>query len=149
MAVAPPRKKGTLKAKIAEKEAAKALMKEGGDDSELEDVAALDPVEKKRLDRERELKADLSNAADLFGTVAIDRKTSVCLIELTVDPCPMCSFIYRPSVASQLRSSNKGGFPTTLLADYRRRVKAPRIQASLSLICRTSCQSISSATQGC
>jgi translation initiation factor 3 subunit J len=75
--VAPPRKKGSLKAKIAEKEAAKALVKEADQDSELEDVAILDPAEKKRLDRERELKADLSNAADLFGTVAIDCKTGV------------------------------------------------------------------------
>ncbi|KAF8589461.1 translation initiation factor eIF3 subunit [Ramaria rubella] len=73
--VAPPRKKGTLKAKIAEKEAAKASLKDADGDSDLEDVAASDPAEKKRLDRERELKADLSNAADLFGTVAIDCKT--------------------------------------------------------------------------
>jgi len=74
--VAPPRKKGTLKAKIAEKEAAKALRKDVEEDSELEDVATLDPVEKKRLDRERELKADLSNAADLLGTVALDSSSS-------------------------------------------------------------------------
>ncbi|KAF8519516.1 eukaryotic translation initiation factor 3 subunit J [Gautieria morchelliformis] len=39
-------------------------------------MAILDPVEKKRLDRERELKADLSNAADLFGSVAIDSSSS-------------------------------------------------------------------------
>jgi len=66
----PPKKKGTLKAKIAEKEAAKASQKELGDVDELDDV--IDPVEKKRLDRERELKADMSNAADLFGTVALE-----------------------------------------------------------------------------
>jgi len=68
--VDPPRKKGTLKAKIAEKEAAKALQKDASGDSELEDV--LDPVERKRIDRERELKADLSNAADLLGGVVSD-----------------------------------------------------------------------------
>ncbi|KAF8525963.1 translation initiation factor eIF3 subunit [Hysterangium stoloniferum] len=72
--VALPRKKGTLKAKIAEKEAAKALQKDASEDSELEDV--LDPVEKKRIDRERELKADLSNAADLLGGVALDSSAS-------------------------------------------------------------------------
>ena len=81
MLVAPPRKKGTLKAKIAEKEASKALVKGLGEDSELEDVGSLDPAEKKRLDRERELKADLSNAADLFGTVAVDCKMGVCIAE--------------------------------------------------------------------
>ena len=56
-------------------------MKEAGEDSELEDMAALDPAEKKRLDRERELKADLSNAADLFGTVALDCKMGMCVAE--------------------------------------------------------------------
>ena len=49
----------------------KAAQKEEEVD-ELEDV--IDPVEKKRLDRERELKADLSNAADLFGAVALSCK---------------------------------------------------------------------------
>jgi translation initiation factor 3 subunit J len=75
--VAAPRKKGTLKAKIAEKEAAKALRKDADEDSEVEDVAIVDLVEKKRLDKERELKADLSNAADLFGAVALDCKKVV------------------------------------------------------------------------
>lgn len=79
MPVAPPRKKGTLKAKIAEKEASKALIKEADEDSELEDVATLDLAEKKRLDRERELNADLSNAADLFGAAALDSKMRVCI----------------------------------------------------------------------
>ncbi|GJJ08391.1 hypothetical protein Clacol_002606 [Clathrus columnatus] len=75
--VAPPKKKGTLKAKIAEKEAAKALKKNNDteDDSELEDV--VDPAERKRLDRERELKADLSHAAELFGTTAISSSSDL------------------------------------------------------------------------
>ncbi|KIJ51423.1 hypothetical protein M422DRAFT_203587 [Sphaerobolus stellatus SS14] len=72
--VAPPKKKGTLKAKIAEKEASKAAHRASDDVDELEDV--IDPAEKKRLDRERELKADMMNAAELFGSVAIDSSTS-------------------------------------------------------------------------
>lgn len=69
--VAPPKKKGTLKAKLAEKEAQKAI-KKGSDDSDPYDSdAVLDPREKARLDKERELKADLNNAADLLGAAAL------------------------------------------------------------------------------
>ena len=69
--VAPPKKKGTLKAKLAEKEAQKAI-KEGSDDSDPYDSdAVLDPREKARRDKERELKADLNNAADLLGAAAL------------------------------------------------------------------------------
>jgi translation initiation factor 3 subunit J len=51
---------------LAEKEAAKQA---GGDDDDIYDEdAVLDPREKARLDRERELKSDLDNAAALLGT---------------------------------------------------------------------------------
>jgi len=66
---APPKKKGTLKAKLAEKEAAKAAAKAAGIDYDSDDV--LDPREKARLDKERELNADLNNAAELFGAAAL------------------------------------------------------------------------------
>jgi len=70
---APPKKKGTLKQKLAEKEAQKAAQK--SDDSEDYDSdAVLDPREKARLDKERELKADLNNAADLLGAAALGGK---------------------------------------------------------------------------
>ncbi|EKM58481.1 uncharacterized protein PHACADRAFT_252833 [Phanerochaete carnosa HHB-10118-sp] len=65
---APPKKKGTLKAKLAEKAAAKAA---ADDDDEYDEDAVLDPREKLRRDRERELQADLSNAADLMGAAAL------------------------------------------------------------------------------
>ncbi|KZT51806.1 translation initiation factor eIF3 subunit [Calocera cornea HHB12733] len=64
--VAPPKKKGTLKQKIAEKEAAKAARAAAGLDSDA-DEEEIDEVEKRRLARERELDADLKNAADLLG----------------------------------------------------------------------------------
>ncbi|KAJ8072882.1 Translation initiation factor 3 subunit J component [Marasmius tenuissimus] len=69
-AVAPPKKKGTLKQKLAEKEAAKAQKKDDDDDAYDSD-AVLDPREKARRDKERELNSDLNNAADLFGAAAI------------------------------------------------------------------------------
>ncbi|KAF8150087.1 eukaryotic translation initiation factor 3 subunit J [Crassisporium funariophilum] len=76
-AVAPPRKKGTLKAKLAEKEAAKAAKGNDDDDSdEYDSDDVLDPREKARLDKERELKADLNNAAELFGAAAIGGTSS-------------------------------------------------------------------------
>jgi len=72
--VAPPKKKGTLKAKLAEKEAEKALRKDQDDDYDSD--AVLDPREKARLDKERELKADLNNAAELFGAAALGGTSS-------------------------------------------------------------------------
>jgi translation initiation factor 3 subunit J len=70
-AAAPPKKKGTLKAKLAEKEAQKAAQNGPGDDDIYDEDAVLDPREKERRDRERELMADLTNATDLFGAAAL------------------------------------------------------------------------------
>ena len=70
--VAPPKKKGTLKQKLAEKEAEKALRQANGENSdEYDSDAVLDPREKARRDKEKELNADLNNAAELFGAAAL------------------------------------------------------------------------------
>ncbi|KAI8980018.1 eukaryotic translation initiation factor 3 subunit J [Trametes punicea] len=74
-AIPPPKKKGSLKAKLAEKEATKAT-KAAVDEDEYDEDAVLDPREKARRDKERELAADLSNAADLFGSVALGGTSS-------------------------------------------------------------------------
>ncbi|KAK0480118.1 translation initiation factor eIF3 subunit [Armillaria novae-zelandiae] len=71
--VAPPKKKGTLKAKIAEKEAAKAARKS---EDEYDSDSVLDPREKARREKELELNADLNNAAELFGAAALGGTTS-------------------------------------------------------------------------
>ncbi|KAI0046585.1 translation initiation factor eIF3 subunit [Auriscalpium vulgare] len=86
--VAPPKKKGTLKAKLAEKEAAKAARLAAGEGSdEYDEDSVLDPREKARLDRERELNADLKNAADLFGSTALGGTSSKELDQLvTANP---------------------------------------------------------------
>ena len=69
---APPKKKGTLKQKLAEKEAARAAkLAAGEDDDEYDEDAVLDPREKARRDKERELNSDLNNAADLLGAAAL------------------------------------------------------------------------------
>ena len=75
--VAPPKKKGTLKQKLAEKEAAKAarLAAGEGDEDDYDEDAVLDPREQARRDKERELNADLNNAADLFGAAALGGMT--------------------------------------------------------------------------
>lgn len=74
--VAAPKKKGTLKQKIAEKEAAKAARAAAGLDSDV-DEEDIDEAEKRRLDRERELAADMKNAADLLGASAVNGKAAV------------------------------------------------------------------------
>ena len=62
-----------MKAKLAEKEAAKAARRAEGEDSDLDydsdDV--IDPREKARRDKERELNSDLANAAALLGSAAL------------------------------------------------------------------------------
>jgi len=76
--VAPPKKKGTLKAKLAEKEAQKALKSDSDDDGSdsYDSDSVLDPREKARQDKERELKADLNNAAELLGGAALGGTSS-------------------------------------------------------------------------
>jgi translation initiation factor 3 subunit J len=75
VATAPPKKKGTLKAKLAEKEAMKAKAKENGEDVyDSDDV--LDPRAKAKRDKELELNADLNNAADLLGAAALGGTSS-------------------------------------------------------------------------
>jgi len=69
--VAAPKKKGSLKAKLAEIEANKAARTANGDDEEYDSDEVLDPRAKARADKERELNADLDNAAALLGTAAI------------------------------------------------------------------------------
>ncbi|KAH7884404.1 translation initiation factor eIF3 subunit [Phlebopus sp. FC_14] len=73
--VAPPKKKGNWKAKVAEKEAAKAEQTSAGDDIYDED-SVLDPREKARRDKEKEIKADLDNAAALFGAAGLGGTSS-------------------------------------------------------------------------
>ncbi|KAF7969203.1 hypothetical protein HWV62_27993 [Athelia sp. TMB] len=74
--VAPPKKKGSLKAKLAEIEAKKAARAGDDDEEEYDSDEVLDPREKARRDRERELKADLDNAAALLGTAALGGTSS-------------------------------------------------------------------------
>ncbi|KAK2460272.1 hypothetical protein APHAL10511_007661 [Amanita phalloides] len=69
----PPKKKGSIKAKIAEKEAQKAAK---DNDVEYDSDDVLDPREKARRDKEKELNADLHNAADLLGSAALGGTSS-------------------------------------------------------------------------
>ncbi|KAF8335157.1 eukaryotic translation initiation factor 3 subunit J, partial [Amanita rubescens] len=73
VAAPPPKKKGTIKAKIAEKEAQKAAK---ANDVEYDSDDVLDPREKARRDKEKELNADLHNAAELFGSAALGGTSS-------------------------------------------------------------------------
>ncbi|KAH9921888.1 eukaryotic translation initiation factor 3 subunit J [Fomitopsis serialis] len=80
--VAAPKKKGTLKQKLAEKEAARAARIAAGEEGDYDEDAVLDPREKMRIDKERELNSDLNNAADLLGAAALGGTSSSELDEL-------------------------------------------------------------------
>jgi translation initiation factor 3 subunit J len=73
-ASAPPKKKGTIKQKIAEKEAERqARIAAGGhdDDVDYDEDAVLDPRARAQLEKQRELESDLTNATELFGSATI------------------------------------------------------------------------------
>lgn len=73
-AAAPPKKKGTIKQKIAEKEAERQARLAAGDlDDEVDydEDAVLDPRARAHLEKQRELESDLNNATELFGSSTI------------------------------------------------------------------------------
>jgi translation initiation factor 3 subunit J len=73
-ATVPPKKKGTIKQKIAEKEAERQARLAAGDhDDEVDydEDAVLDPRSKAQLEKQRELESDLTNATELFGSATI------------------------------------------------------------------------------
>jgi len=72
----PPKKKGNFKAKIAEKTAAKAARQDASDDEYSSDEV-LDPTQKARLEKQREVNEDLKNAQDLFGPAASGEKSAL------------------------------------------------------------------------
>jgi len=70
--VAPPKKKGTLKQKLAEKEAERqARLAAGEDEVDYDEDAVLDPRAKAQLEKQRELESDLTNATELFGSATV------------------------------------------------------------------------------
>jgi translation initiation factor 3 subunit J len=69
---APPKKKGTLKQKLAEKEAERqARLAAGDDEVDYDEDAVLDPRAKSQLEKQRELESDLSNTTELFGSATV------------------------------------------------------------------------------
>jgi translation initiation factor 3 subunit J len=68
---APPKKKGTIKAKIAEKEAAKAAQNDRSENDIYDEDSVLDPRAKALKEREREIAEDLNNTTDLLGAAAL------------------------------------------------------------------------------
>ena len=70
--VVPTKKKGSVKAKIAEKEAMKAARAAAGEDDVYDEDDVLDPREKARRDKERELNSDLANAVELLTGATIN-----------------------------------------------------------------------------
>jgi translation initiation factor 3 subunit J len=70
--VAPPKKKGTIKQKLAEKEAERqARLAAGDSEVDYDEDAVLDPRAKAQLEKQRELESDLSHATELFGSATV------------------------------------------------------------------------------
>jgi len=75
--VAPPRKKGTLKAVLAAKEAEKARRKAAGEDeeeAEEDEESEVDEIEQKRRDKQREIETDILNATSLLNGTSVSNK---------------------------------------------------------------------------
>lgn len=79
---------------MAEKEAAKAARAARGgddddddDDAEYDEDAVLDPREKARRDKEREISADLENAASLFGAAGLEGEYTIPLARIDFVNC--------------------------------------------------------------
>ena len=67
-AAVPHKKKGSLKQKLAEKEAERqARLALGDGQADYDEDAVLDPRAKALLEKQRELESDLRNATELFG----------------------------------------------------------------------------------
>jgi hypothetical protein len=80
--VAPPRKKGTLKAVLAAKEAEKARRKAAGEDedeAEEDEESEVDEIEQKRRDKQREIETDILNATSLLNGTSVS-STYSCFI---------------------------------------------------------------------
>ena len=60
-----------MKQKLAEIEAERARRRDNGEDDIIDEEAILNPREKARRAREKEIEADLNNAADLLGAAGI------------------------------------------------------------------------------
>jgi len=82
--VAAPKKKGTLKAAIAAKEAEKARRAAAGELTE--DESEVDEQEQKRRDKQFELETDLTNAASLLEGTSIRGKAEVVQGVSTLNP---------------------------------------------------------------
>ncbi len=102
--LAPAKKKGSLKQKLAEKEAARQARLAAGDDDddevEYDEDAALDPHAKARLEKERELESDIHNAKDLFGSATVKGVcVRVCALSFSPSAGDLTGLTQTPSLA--------------------------------------------------
>jgi translation initiation factor 3 subunit J len=107
--VAPPKKKGTLKQKLAEKEAEKTARRAAGEDEEdsFDEDDVLDPRAKALRDKQRELDADLKNAADLFGQTSVNGMDSFPELLISVKSFSIDRFPVRSSIPTKGKSENE------------------------------------------
>lgn len=101
----------------------------------------LDPREKARRDKERELNADLNNAADLFGAAALGGTARSLLYSLlwhtsNNDLCILRRhFVFRARLPHFRATSNEGGLYQTLWKHHRVHYQATSEQAAVRHVC--------------
>jgi Translation initiation factor eIF3 subunit len=141
--IAPAKKKGSLKQKLAEKEAARqAQLALGDGEPDYDEDAVLDPRAKARLEKQRELESDLHNATELFGsTTAKGEWTSsmrhfLSLISSRVSYI-CCRLVRRgPRQDPEIDAQNQGGLCRTFGRHHRAHHQAAPGQAAIRHFCR-------------
>ena len=149
--VAPPKKKGTLKQKLAEKEALKAQKAADGEDDYDED-SVLDPREKARRDKEKELASDMNNAADLFGAVGLGGAFPAWLWRgfLGAQRCWAIRYILQGArLADFSTAPDKGGLRRVFGQDHRVHRQATPEQAAVRHLPRAPCSRTCHAPMRC
>jgi len=114
-----PKKKGTLKQKLVEKEAERKRRLENGElDDEYTGMRErfTDEQERRRAMYEKELEADMNNASDLFGATSLQQPTTSSTTGkgasrmTTVQPQPQLPSHLSPFLALPTKLSSKADF---------------------------------------
>lgn len=147
--VAPPKKKGSLKQKLAEKEAARqAQLALGDGEPDYDEDAVLDPRAKARLEKQRELESDLHNATELFGSATAkgEQTPSTGHFFSLISSTPSlaharlifcCRLVRRgPRQDPGIDAQNQGGLCRTLGRHHRARHQTAPGQAAVRHLCR-------------
>jgi hypothetical protein len=151
-AAAPHKKKGSLKQKLAEKEAERqARLALGDDQADYDEDAVLDPRAKANFEKQRELESDLRNATELFGPTDVVKGActirtgyplfffffSLVSLKVLTRRVLTLRLVRRGSRQHlEIGSQVQGGFHRALRRHHRARHQTASRQAAVRLFCR-------------